>query len=322
MARIALSVALIAGGLLHWGCGHEFPLPPVPDPIPAPNPGTYNLETIWAVPSPTDLAIFGVILYVIEEEARVQAYYSRLTEPNPNALVNPFEELIHPQCLAFTTGGEKYLAVADSGDMHCKIYAWNGGAPLFSFTDSLWERFSGLAVDESLNVYVADELRDRIDVYNRMGEHLHIVADYGTGMGYVIDPAGLAFAQRADRTRVLAVADAGKNWVQQLDPDTSYRALTTTPIGFDEGELDEPLGISIDPDGEHIYIANTGEGIVLKYNQSGAFVDTVYSPAKVGMRVADFDTLHAPRFLCNENELVFVSDPGSNRIVVFRLASF
>lgn len=322
LARGALLLGLAAAGILPWGCGHEFPLPPLPASIEAPQPGTYNLEAVWSVPNPTDVAVFGVILYVIEDRTRVQAYYSRLTEPRPNALVSPFEDLIHPQHLAFIGGNAKLLAVADSGDMQCKIYTWKGGPPLYSFRDSLWQSFDGLAIDDSLRVYVADAQRDRIDVYSHLGEHLHVVADYGTGVGYVIDPAGLAFARRADRTPVLAAVDAGKNWVQQLDPRSSYLALSRTPIGFDEGELKAPQGISMDTEGKKLYIANTGAGVVLKYDYTGAFEDTVYSPGKAGMRATELDTLRAPRYLCNENELVWVSDPVGDRIVVFRLASY
>lgn len=203
--------------------------------------------------------------------------------------------------------------------MRCKVYSWQGGAPIYSFTDSLWVTFSGLAADESLNVYVADAGRDTIQVYDRLGRRRHLVSDHGTGSGYVIGPHGLAYTRTSSGKEFLVVADTQKNWVQRLRPDTTNVAAIPDPIGLKEGELEGPMDVATDRYGEFIYVADSGHNQVLKYLRTGALEDTVYSQQKPSTPVDP--AVENPRYVCSEDSLVFVSDTKANRVVVLELAA-
>jgi hypothetical protein len=310
--RRAAALGAAAGLLLlALGCGQEFRMPPQPDkPIPIPEPGTYNLKTVWTLPSPTDLASFGLYLFVIEDHARVGVYLTTRYSPVRPSMASEFTGLIAPVQLAIAKRDSLFVVVADSADMRCKIYYWLGGPPLFSFTDSAWTRFSGLAADGDLTIYVADAARDTVMSYDRWGHRKRVVTDYGTGSGYVIHPHGLAH-----NGRMLVVADTGKNWVQRLKPDTTDVAAILEPIGRAEGLLLRPQDVAVDRHGEFIYVADTGHDRVLKFLTTGAFHDTVASPQKIRLT----PPLAAPRWVCSEDSLVFVSDPDQGRLLVLEL---
>ncbi len=307
-ARLLLAVAL---AILPLACGMQMDLPPQPQHPPiTPEPGTYNLKTVWTLPEPSDLAVFGLYLFVIEEQTRIGAYYTTRYSPTVPPMVSEFTGLLAPVQIALAKRDSLFVVVADSGDMHCKIYYWLGGAPLASFIDSSWVEFSGLAADGDLNIYVADAARDTIRSYDRWGHPLRVVSDYGTGSGYVIDPHGLAH-----NGELLVVADTGKNWVQRLEPDTTSVPAILEPIGREEGLLLEPLDVAVDRHGEFIYVADTGHDRVLKFLTTGAFRDTVYSPQKIALD----PPLRAPGHVCSEDSLVFVSDPAENRVLLLEL---
>lgn len=306
---IGAGVALAA--LLLLGCGQQFDLPAQPDkPIPIPEPGTYNLKTTWTLAAPGDLAVFGLYLFVIEAQERLEVYYTTRYSPQRPPMVSAFTGLVAPVQVAVTKRDSLFVVVADSGDMRCKVYYWLGGPPLQSFTDSAWVELSGLAVDEDLTLYVADAARDTVMAYDRWGHRKRIVSDYGTGSGYVIDPHGMAY-----NGEWLVVADTGKNWVQRLVPDTTNIAAILEPIGREEGLLDAPLDVAADRQGEFIYVADTGHDRVLRFLTTGAFSDTVYSPEKIDLA----PPLTAPRWVCSEDSLVFISDPARDRLLLLEL---
>lgn len=315
MGMLLLSgiMAAAAGG---FGCGSQFELPPQPEPGRIPEPGTYNLLTTWSIAAPTSIAISGLYTFVIEDHSRLGVYYSNRYEPVTPSVVGEFEELVEPVQVAISKKDSLFVIVADRGDMQCKVYYWLGGEPLSRFTDSRWNEFSGLAADQDLKVYVSDATRDTISCYDRWGAHIRVVSEYGTGSGYVIAPNGIGMASGVGDSPLL-VADTGKNWVQRLRADTTGVATYLDPIGFEQGELDSVLGVAADRYGEFAFVADTGHDRVLKYLMSGAFVDTVYSAEKIELELP----LRAPRYLCAEDSLVFLSDPPNDRVLLLLLAS-
>ncbi|MBM3316372.1 MAG: NHL repeat-containing protein [Candidatus Eisenbacteria bacterium] len=301
----------IGAALLLGACGQRMELPPQPEtPLVTPEPGTYNLKGVWTLPRPTDLAVFGLYLFVVEENLRLGAYYTTRSSPTTPPMISPFEGLLGPVQVALAKRDSLFVVVADSADMRCKIYYWLGGPPLHSFTDTLWVGFNGLAADADLRIYVADAARNVIQAYDRWGRRLHAVSTYGTGSGYVIAPHGLAH-----NGTHLVVADTGKNWVQRLRPDATSVAAIPQPIGFEAGSLTAPEDVAVDRYGEFIYVADTGGQRVLKFLTTGALQDTVYSPAKIDLA----PPLRAPRHVCSEDSLVFVSDPDADRLLLLEL---
>ena len=309
--RIALAVLLPA----MIGCGQEFVLPPQPDPGRIPTPGTYNLDRIWEIPSPSDLVVQGSYLFVIERQEKVAVYLSRQSTPRPPGFIEPYEGLIQPVQVCLAKRDSTFLFVADAGDRMIKRYYFRGGPPLHAFTDSAWVEFSGIAADHRLNVYVADAARDTIYKYDDRGNPVRLVSDFGNGFGFVIAPHGIAFS--GDR---LWVADTGKNYVQALLPDSTNTADGSAgPIGGPE-TISGPLDVDTDLAGETVFVADTGNDRVLRFAATGAIRDTVYSHAKWETRAVD-PPLTSIRHVAADDSLVFLPDPANDRIVILRLAT-
>ncbi len=310
--RRALRLAAFLS-LLPSACGQQFSLPPQPEPGRIPTPGTYNLDKVWQVPSPTDIVLRGSYVYVIEEEARVGVYLSRQKEPTRPEFIGAFEGLVRPVQICLAKRDSTFVFVADAGDMHVKRYYFRGGMPLFAFTDSSWVEFSGIAADNDLAIFVADAARDTVYKYDSRGQRLHLVSDRGTGQGFVISPHGMAYA-----TGALWIADTGKNWVQRLRPDSTNKAFPGKPIGL-ETELAEPVDVTTDPSGERVFVAEAGNDRVFRFQATGSFEDTVYTQTRRETLVEP--PIEAPRHVAADDSLVFIPDPANGRIVVLRLAT-
>jgi hypothetical protein len=317
-ARMCL-LSFLAVLSLICGCGSQFELPPIPPPIPLPEPG-FNLKTIWFVDQPGDLAIFGSYVFVIEDSRQVTAYYSQHAAADRVDLINNFNGLFRPTRLSLGSSGDTtFVVVADSADMHCKIYHWQGGSPLYSFTDTTWTNISGIAADDELNIYVSDSHENLIKSYDRWGNLSHTVSAYGTGSGYVINPNGLDVTKSAGGQVILLLADTGKHWVQRLLARESYDAAIEYPIGLTEDELLSPLDVTAGDEGQSIMIADSGHSTVLKYRFEGTFADTVYANEKDTLLVSP--PILQPRFITSQGPLVLISDTDGGRIVIMKYLS-
>jgi hypothetical protein len=311
--RIHLWPLAIALGIFS-ACGQEFTLPPQPEPQAPPTAGTYNIEKIWDLNAPTDMVSQGAFLYVIEGNSEVNAYFIEQRDAVRPSFVAPFEGLIEPVQLAIARRESTFVFVADAGDMKIKRYHFTGGAPRSSFTDTSWVEFSGLAADERLSIYVSDATRDTIFKYRSTGDRDRLIADLGSGTGFVTGPRGLHYDGEN-----LVVADTNKDWVQRILTDSTNTAADGDPIGFD-ASLSSPWDVTTDRnDPNEIYIADFGTDRVLKYNISGALIDSVYSPNKLETQLTV--PIDGPRHIAAEGEQVFVADPAENRIVVLLRAT-
>lgn len=314
MNKRSLLISLLACLMIPSGCGQMFDLPPQPNPGRIPTPGTYNLDKVWRLNAPTDMVLRGSYIYVIEENQRVNVYLSHQKEPRSPGFVGTFEGLIRPVQICIAKRDTTYVIVADAGDMTIKRYYFLGGPPRFTFADTSWVEFSGLAADPDLDVYVSDAARDRVDKYDAEGRWVRMVSSYGTGQGYVIDPQGLAYS---DGALWVSAIGPGRNWVQRLRPDTTYIAFEGRPIGLDI-ELSTPSDVATNLSGESVFIPETGKNRVMRFQATGAFQDTVYAPTK---RETIVDPpLLSPRYLSADDSLVFVADSANNRVVVLRLS--
>jgi tripartite motif-containing protein 71 len=134
------------------------------------------------------------------------------------------------------------------------------------------------------------------------------VGSWGTGDGQFRDPCGVAFAANGD----IWVADRGNHRIHHLD--ASGKVLRA--IGFRgkiEGQLENPSGLAVSPDGKNIYVADRGNDRVAVFNLDGACTGIIgdgtgkapgcmQGPCGVAMR--------------SDGQLA-VCDYGNNRIQIF-----
>lgn len=112
---------------------------------------------------------------------------------------------------------------------------------------------SGVAVDNSGNVYVADAENHRIQKFNSSGTWLWTVggSSSGSGNGQFFYPEGVA----VDCNGNVYVADTGNHRIQKFDSNGTYITQFGS-YGNGNGQFRYPNGVAVDNSG-NVYVADT-----------------------------------------------------------------
>jgi len=311
LAAILLALLVL---ILLPGCGQKIGKPaetPGGGVLP---PDTYSLTYEWkGFPGTTDIVVTsGGFVYVAQESSIVAAYKTFSPERHP--LVNDLLGLVKPIYVAEGVSQEIY--VADAGDMTVKRFPRYGGNTIQVIRDTAWVAFGGIAVDNLGYLYVADKQRELIWKYRPSGERdsslMHpilltpgLLTEGGEGLGYVRRPGGMCFDGS-----YLQVTDTGKNRVQKLATDEFALAVLgiTGPSLTDP--LNGPLDSAVDAVG-NVYVADTGNNRVLKYDSAGNIKKTV--------TVDPATTIGPPTAVAARDAWVYVADPEHSRILIYEL---
>jgi len=100
---------------------------------------------------------------------------------------------------------------------------------------------TNVAVDADGNVYVADTINNRIQIFDADGTFISMFGKAGDGVGYFARPKGLA----VDADGHIWVADAAQNRIQIFDRDGHVLAFFGV-AGPNPGQLGLPAGLAID----------------------------------------------------------------------------
>ena len=125
---------------------------------------------------------------------------------------------------------------------------------------------TAIAVDRDVNVYVSDERRHDVQVFNRNGEFLRRWGSQGTGPGQFNRPSGLS----ADIDGNVYVVDSLNNRVQKLTSDGGC-VLAWGEAGSRPGQFNLPWGIATDRQGQ-VYVADWRNGRVQKFTPDGDYL--------------------------------------------------
>jgi DNA-binding beta-propeller fold protein YncE len=132
----------------------------------------------------------------------------------------------------------------------------------------------GIAVDSNGNVYVADKGNHRIQKFNSRGTFLDKWGEEGNGEGQFIFPLNIAIDSKNNiyvteqlpgvsftplRTRIQKFTETG-NFIKQWGIS-----------GFDNGELNKPLGIAADSD-DNILVVDSMNFRIQKFSSQGDFI--------------------------------------------------
>ena len=179
---------------------------------------------------------------------------------------------------------------------------------------------TGLAADQSGNLYIADRLNSRIRKVTPEGIITTVAGnghpDY-TGDGGVATAAAIQFpnAVTVDAAGSLYIADNGNDAIRKVDP----QGIITTLAGGSVGNvsLSGPSGVAVAADGS-VYIADTGNNRVLKLNPKGA-VQTVAGRGAPGFRgdglAATAALLNGPQGLAVDSAgNLYIADTDNQRI--------
>lgn len=273
MRLIALLI-LTMGILIVFGdCGKKYPLPPEAR-YGMPPESSYVKVEGWPEGDMEfndirDIYI-GVdgFLYIVDGNG-IRRYYRNGVE------VGNFEISNLEAPVAITQARDLTIFVVDSLLRAVFMYDLNGNLK-GSFTDSLLTP-GGIAVDDSMRIYVSDVSRDLVLVYDTLGNILDTLAGPGAGILNVDSPRGLYYFNG-----IIYIASTGHNWVEGITCDTPRMNVLhlggTTHLGDTlEGYFIEPIDVYVDTLGA-VYVVDYGNGRVQKFREDGVFIISTRTP--------------------------------------------
>ena len=163
---------------------------------------------------------------------------------------------------------------------------------------------TGIAVDASRNILVADTNNGRIEKFSPTGTFLSTMGIKGIGYGQLGAPNGIAI----DKAGNFYVADASKHVVEKLAPDGTVVDEWKGPSPGFYG----PRRIAIGPD-DSVYVVDQGRTRIVKFSPDGRVLTAWGSK---GNGDGQFDD-HTSVAVDPKTNKVYVADPRNRRIQVF-----
>lgn len=169
----------------------------------------------------------------------------------------------------------------------------------------------GLALDAQGNIYVADSQNHRVQVFDSSGHFLRGWGE-GTRPGQFKEPWGIAVAQNGD----VYVADTWNHRIQVFDSEGTF--LREWGVFGQPAEPAEsgrllygPRDLAFDSQG-HLYVADTGNKRVIKYDPEGEVVGITGGPGGEGAQMQE-----PVGIAVSEEGELYVVDTWNQRILVF-----
>ena len=184
----------------------------------------------------------------------------------------------------------------------------------------------GVAVDAAGNIYVADTMNHRIQVFDAAGTPRLMIGSLGSDAGQFNEPRGIA----VDRAGNIYVADTWNARIVKLDPEGNVVAIwgegredfgdgrrASPTDGSEQGNAAETLGlfgpraVAVDAQG-NVYIADTGNKRVVVTDSDGAYL---YQWGYAGAAAGQFN--EPIGIAVDPNGRVYVGDTWNGRVQVF-----
>ena len=134
---------------------------------------------------------------------------------------------------------------------------------------------TSIAVDQDVNVYVADKYWHRITIYSKDGEYLSHWGTYGSSDGELDGPSGLAI-----RDDMIFVVDSGNHRVQMFTLDGKYLGQFGS-FGDGPGQLNMPWGIGLDKDC-NVFVADWRNDRIQSFSAEGEWLASFGKPGTGG----------------------------------------
>jgi sugar lactone lactonase YvrE len=151
-------------------------------------------------------------------------------------------------------------------DSQAQVFLFEWGEP--GHADGQFSEPSGIAIDSSGNIYIADRLNNRIQKFDNQGAFILKWGSAGGGGGQFDSPQGIA----VDASDCIYVVDQANNRVQKFDHNGNFITAWGSP-GSAGGSFITPFGIAVDTSG-HIYVTDSGNDRVQKFDSNGRFISS------------------------------------------------
>lgn len=186
------------------------------------------------------------------------------------------------------------------------------GEPVLAFgthgnADGQFNRPTGVAVDASGNILVADTENHRIQKFDPKGKFLAAWGARGSGDGMFFLPSYVAVASNGN----IYVSDSGNNRIQVLDAKGKYLS-TIGSIGSRPGYFAEPKGLAFDAAGD-LWVVDRRNHRLQKFAKDGR------SLGVFGSQGPGNDQFSYPEDLAfDSGGRLYVTDGMNGRIQVFK----
>jgi hypothetical protein len=165
-----------------------------------------------------------------------------------------------------SNGGTKQglisVYVPEPGEGYIFITKWGS----FGTGDEEFRGPSGIAVDSSGNVFVADRDNSRIQKFDTSGNFMGKWGSYGSGDGQFSQPLRIA----VDSSGNVFVADRGNERIQKFDSIGNFIGEWGS-YGSGDGQFDYLSGIAVDNSG-NVFVADRQNHRIQKFDSNGNFI--------------------------------------------------
>ena len=179
------------------------------------------------------------------------------------------DSMVEPSGLALDTGNrllyvsdinQDQILVFDADSFKLKRKIGTGGKNHELTTPGDFAKPSGVAVDKEGNLYVADTLNDRIEIFDADGTFIRTWGKNGDGPGYFARPKGVAI----DSDGHVWVADGMQDRVQVFTPEGQL-LISMGGHGLLPGQYQGLVSIASDNKRNRIYTSEIYPGRVQEY---------------------------------------------------------
>jgi DNA-binding beta-propeller fold protein YncE len=165
---------------------------------------------------------------------------------------------------------------------------------------------TGIDVDSHGNIYLADEHRHDIQVWDKDHQFVHKWGGFGDGDAQMNRPAGLA----TDSQDHVIVADGLNNRILKFTRDGQLVAKWGS-AGSGDGQFNMPWGVGVDRQ-DNVYVADWRNDRVQRFSPDGAYLSSFGSPG------SNTGQLSRPADVAVDSDgNVYVADWGNERVSVF-----
>ena len=244
---------------------------------------------------------------LIEEHPILNSPFTVTVLPNFTAPANIIGYLKGPWGIAAREGGE--VVVAEWSSLCVSIISGNGEKKSFGTLGSGPGQFNptGIAIDNGVNILVADFNNHRIHQLSSTGKHLRTVGTQGSGPLQFLYPRGITVHPHTGK---VYVTDCGNHRIQVLNSDLTYSS-SFGRSGSNNGEFNLPFDISTDREG-NVYVADHNNHRIQVFTVDGVYL------RQFGKKGKGEGELNKPVSIAiDSGNVVYVGELGNNRISIF-----
>jgi RHS repeat-associated protein len=165
-----------------------------------------------------------------------------------------------------------------------------------------WEP-DGITIDSSGNLWIVDEVNDRLEEISENGEYLNEYGGKGTGDGQLSEPVAITYDDGH-----LYVTEAGDNRVQEFSTEGTYISKFGSE-GASDGQFEIPYAIATGPSTHELYVTDRDNNRVEIFTASGKFLSSFGSKGK-GSHQMESPT----GIVATASETLYISDHNNERI--------